>query len=256
MGMQGTVSFLYEHSSDRSFKIVQMINTGRFNIYVTPIVNKTLPQLLNSASFANFAYKDDSGDGQFEISNQSASFCSQCAYLIQLTSDSSADGYIMVAQTDRSVSLSLNSIMRDRVSVDGTTNRRYYTFYSITAFNITLSLLYGQVRVVVTDPDEKVVYDQNITQSTTIVVPHNSKTEQFSYEYESIFTQYSISVTAIQNSSYALKASKQSISARIFSNIPALFFFEGNGSKVFQFLNLEGPALENNINFMIDAIYD
>ena len=43
MGMQGTVSFLYEHSSDRSFKIVQMINTGRFNIYVTPIVNKTLP---------------------------------------------------------------------------------------------------------------------------------------------------------------------------------------------------------------------
>lgn len=53
---------LYTHSSTKSFKVIQIINTGNINIYANSINNKTITSLI-SADLKTYDYIDSDSNG-------------------------------------------------------------------------------------------------------------------------------------------------------------------------------------------------
>jgi len=97
-----------------------------------------------------------------------------------------------VISADSSVLLSTNGALKDKVTQEFPL--RNYTFYSITAFNLTVNLLYGKIQVNVTDPSGKLTLSQIIKKSTTLNIPHNNKTEDFAQDFYSSYTEYFITI--------------------------------------------------------------
>lgn len=243
---------LFTHTSNSSFKIIQIINTGALTVYATPVRNRTIAELL-SADPESFAFVDADSNGEFTVTNSSAAFCWNCQYLIAVVSREPISAEIIVVGENSSIPLSVNGIIKEKLIVGDSI--RNYTFNSISAFNITFSPIYGKLSVVVIDPSKNVIVNSTITNSQNFLIPHNSKTESFSYDFNSYFTRYQINVAALADSSYTIKVSKESINSRIFEGIPYYYNFQNNETIKLEFLNLNSPNQQSNsLNILVDLI--
>jgi hypothetical protein len=244
----GRMFMLYTHTSKDSFKVTQIINTGTLNVSASPIGNQTLNQLLQTDP-KTLAFVSPEASGGLSVSNTSSSFCWNCQYLIALWSGSAVQAEVIISNENSSIPLSANGIIKERVGKGS----RNYTFNSITAFNLTLTLIYGKVALLVLDPSKNVVVNVSLSSSQVFVIPHNNKTEDYSYDYNSVFTRYEISTTALADCSYTLKASKESLTSRLFEGIPFYHFFKQNETISLEFLNLnEASPASNSLNLLVD----
>jgi len=52
-----------------------------------------------------------------------------------------------------------------------------YVYYSIFDFNVSIPILFGELRVTIITPDKKTFYNQTIKMSTEIVIPKPATAE-------------------------------------------------------------------------------
>jgi hypothetical protein len=167
--------------------------------------------------------------------------------------DPAVNSELLVADLSSSIPLSLNGILQEKLKKGSS---RTYTFSSISAFNLTVSLDYGKLHVTIKDPSDSLVHNSSLTSSKTIAIPHNKQTEDFSFDFSSAYTRYTITVEAGRDSSYSLKASKLNVTSRIFEGIPAYVTLVKDQPVLLEFLNLKSPLLNagNTLNLLVDAI--
>jgi hypothetical protein len=126
----------------------------------------------------------------------------------------SVNSELLITKLTTSIPLSVNGILRQRIKVGD--QPQWYSFNSITLFNITISMKHGSLRVKVMDGNNKTVSDLNVSTSTVITIPYSKDNELAVFDVASARTLYSISVEALQDTSYSIKASKKNITRRIF----------------------------------------
>jgi hypothetical protein len=84
--------------------------------------------------------------------------------VIALTSPNGVKGELFITKLNSTIPLSINGMIRERIRVNETQVRNY-TFYSITAFNVSVNVVYGSVWVTIVDPDGKVVSSKIVNDS-------------------------------------------------------------------------------------------
>ena len=109
------------------------------------------------------------------ISNSSASFCTSCQYLIAVSTEMGAKGELLIANPGSRVPLSLKGILREKIKVNET-KVRYYEFNSLVGFNITISMIFGKVKVTVLGPDGALALQKEVDSSTVLNVPRSKST--------------------------------------------------------------------------------
>jgi hypothetical protein len=140
---------------------------------------------------------------------------------------SDVNAEIIITYYNTSIPLSVNGIIKEKILVSEISFRNY-TFNSITAFNISISPIYGTLKVVVIDPSKKVISSNNISTTTVLSIPHNKATESYSIDYESYYTEYDINIEGQVDSSYTIRASKENLTSRLFEGIPLYYTFSKN----------------------------
>lgn len=186
----------------------------------------------------------------------SAAFCSECTYLIAVSSSKGAEGQLFLCSEKTRIPLSVKGALKEKIDVSPISYRNY-TFSSIVAFNITINMIYGRIRVTIISPDNETVVDQTVIASTILQVkPSKSSKDSDIYEYDSIFTAYSINVQAESNSSFTIRASKLAITRRIFEGVISYVIIKSNETAVLEFLNLQTQSTGNQkvstINVLVE----
>lgn len=122
----------------------------------------------------------------------------------------------------------MKGILNDKI-VAKENKHNHYTFSSIVDFNVTINVIYGQIKVTVIDPDDKVIINDSIVgKSVVLQIEPTSDTQKYTYEYESIFTTFKINIEADVDASYTLKASKLNITKRLFEGVSTYLSLHAN----------------------------
>lgn len=240
---KGKNYFLYDHKTDAGFKVVLILSSGAARLSITPVSKggSALDKLLKEDP-SSFPLAFDDNQGEAYVSKDFPGFCADCSYLIAVSSNLGAKGQLTVLGKDSPVPLSINGIVRENISVKEGPSKRSYSFSSIVDFNISISMIFGSLKVTVTDPENKdVLSNKTVKSSTTLQIPHSKSLEEYSYEYDSALTRFRILVEAEVNSSFTIKASKVSISERLFEGISSSVTLKKGEPYTFEFLNLNEP---------------
>ena len=152
-----------------------MINSGRSFVAVSPVTQeKTLKKLIKSDP-QEYDFTFDENQGEMYIPKSSENFCFECTYLIAVNSEVGAKGEILISYSEAKIPLSVNAILKEKIKVNETKERNY-KFNSLVAFNISISLLYGSLKVIVEDPSGYKVFDQVVNSSTVIFINQSKST--------------------------------------------------------------------------------
>lgn len=127
------------------------------------------------------------------VNTNSPVYCYNCSYMIAITTLNGAKGQLLITKINSTIPLSVNGLIREKIKTNERKVRNY-TFSSITTFNISVTIIYGKIKLTVLDPDNKVYREMIVTKSEVIRVRHSKQTENYTYEFDSIFATFKINV--------------------------------------------------------------
>lgn len=168
------------------------METGSALIFVSPIYPNQTIQDLMSADPSEFPFVNSNQLSIFTISNASKDFCFNCDYLIVVKGSPSVNSELLVLNLTGSIPLSINGILRQKIKPNDPIHQ--YSFYSISSFNVTISIKYGSLRVNILDPTGLVLSNVTLQSSTVLHVPYSTANERTVFDVSSAKTRYSISV--------------------------------------------------------------
>lgn len=163
------------------------------------------------------------------MQKNSPHLCKGCTYLIAVTSRLGAQGEIVVTKPSIALPLSVKGVIRDKMRV-GEIIARNYTFTSISNFNVSLVIFYGELELKVVDSKGKVTKFERIRDIANIPLTVDEKNRNAQ--------TFTIFVEASGDASYSIKASRVNVTKRLFSGITEHFSLSKDKNELLEFSNL------------------
>lgn len=172
---------------------MHLLTSGDVEVRVLPInhANFTFSSLVNVPldDFPIFTPKW----GELTINSSNTSFCSNCYYLIAVTTPNKFIGQILFLRVHDPIPLTSNHILKAWLTAEFSTQT--YIYHSLSTFELTFNLVSGQISVEIIDPRGEMVIRESIKDKRTFRI--ESLEYKGSVQVYSEQTRFTVRVAAV-----------------------------------------------------------
>lgn len=149
------IYFLYYNTRKESFRVVAQFDYGMVEFNAKTISNDQAANITATIEKINgrWEFGGPSHDASLFVSTDNQYFCTECYYLIEVTSDSSAAFIVVLHSVSSPIPLRENRVTRETLTSISPTIR--YAYLKMGSFKMAFTILFGSLEVSVTATTDK-----------------------------------------------------------------------------------------------------